>query len=55
MKIDVRNNLHMQSLTDENAVEVYSVINKNRNYLRRWLPWVDTTSSSNNITNTIKS
>jgi len=35
----------MRSLTKDDALEVYAVVDSNREYLREWLPWVDTTDS----------
>ena len=45
MEIYVREGLCMRSLTPENAAEVFGAADKNRAYLRRWLPWVDGTDS----------
>ena len=43
MLIKVRENLELSTLIPENAEEVFSVVDKNREYLREWLPWVDGT------------
>ena len=43
--IYVNENLVMRSLTKGDAPASYSVTDKNRGYLREWLPWVDRTVS----------
>ncbi len=43
MIISVRHNIEMRTLTLNNSGEVFSLIENNRNYLRKWLPWVDNT------------
>ena len=35
MTIAVRNNIEMRTLAPENANEVFSVVDRNRNYLRK--------------------
>ena len=47
MIIKVRENLELRvsAATLENAGERYNVIDKNRNYLRTYLPWADGTGS----------
>ena len=45
MTIQVRNNLIMRILTPADAGEVFSLIDRDREYLRQWLPWVDSTDS----------
>ncbi len=53
MILKVRDNLLMRSLSINDASEVYTVIDKNRVYLRKWLPWVDDTASSAVVENVI--
>ena len=45
MEITVRKNLVMRSLLMDDAPEVYRIIDSNRAYLRKWLPWIDGTGS----------
>jgi len=45
MIIKVRKNLELRTLVPGNADEVFEVIDRNREYLRPWLPWVDGTRS----------
>ena len=40
MILKVRDNLLIRSLKAEDAPKVYMVIDNNRVYLRKWLPWV---------------
>ena len=42
----IKNSIKMQTLTLENADEVFSVVDNNRAYLRKWLPWVDGTDNA---------
>ena len=53
MILTVKDNLLMRNLTTDNASEVYTVIDNNRSYLRKWLPWVDETDSSTVVENVI--
>lgn len=34
--------MEIRILTDNDAEELFKLIDKNRQYLRRWLPWLDT-------------
>ena len=45
MILNVRDNLFIRSLSEDDAPVVYNVVDDNRLYLRRWLPWVDATDS----------
>jgi len=49
MILKVRENIEMRTLVLENAEEIFSVIDKNRDILRQWLLWVDETKSVENI------
>jgi predicted acetyltransferase len=53
MIVFVRDNLFMRSRNKNDASKVYEVIDNNRNYLRKWLPWVDGTDSIAVIENVI--
>lgn len=55
MEIKVRDNIIMKNLTVDNAAEIFGVIDRNRDYLRVWLPWVDGTDSVSVIENVIYS
>lgn len=54
MILTVKDNLVMRNLTAEDAAEVYEVIDNNRVYLRKWLPWVDGTDSPTVIENVVE-
>ncbi len=41
----LRPGLELKLVEERHALEVYSVIDANRRYLRQWLPWVDVTAS----------
>jgi len=45
MIIFVRKNLIMRTLSMSDVSAVYGVVDINRAYLRKWLPWVDSTDS----------
>lgn len=53
MTITVRDNILMRNLSTDDASEIYSVIDSNRCYLRKWLPWVDDTDSTKTVENVI--
>lgn len=55
MVIKVRENLEMRTRTPDNADEVYAVVDSNRAYLRKWLPWVDGTDNVSVIEKVIAS
>jgi len=53
MLIYVKQDIVMRSLSKSDASIVYDVVDKNRDYLRTWLPWVDGTDSSDVTENVI--
>ena len=53
MIIKVREDLELRTRVSEEAEETFAVIDKNREYLRQWLPWVDVTQSAEGIRNKI--
>jgi len=42
-KIDIDENLHIEFLNQTHAQELFKVVDKNREHLKRWLPWVEST------------
>ncbi len=46
MKIQVNDKLSMELLCMDHAGELFHLTNKNREYLREWLPWLDSINSS---------
>ena len=54
MIIKVRENLELRTLIPENAEEVFGAIDKNREYLREFLPWADDAKSPETTKNTIE-
>ncbi len=54
MTIKVTDGIYMRALSTDDASEVYQVIDSNRIYLRRWLPWVDATDSPAVVENVIR-
>lgn len=51
----INEDLRLRILEKRNAEELYMLVDKNRAYLREWLPWVDGTSSVAAIHDFIKS
>jgi len=49
MIIKVRENLELRVRVPEEAEESFAVIDKNREHLRKYLPWVDSTKSAEDI------
>lgn len=45
MKIDIKEDIYIRTMTPKDAGKVFPVIDANRAYLRPWLPWVDGTDS----------
>lgn len=41
--------IELKFITPEYATEVYELVNSNRNHLKEWLPWVDSTKSVESI------
>jgi ribosomal-protein-serine acetyltransferase len=44
----------LRTYEEEHAEEVFAVVDRNREYLREWLPWVDNTVSVENILDFIR-
>jgi len=44
-RLKIEDNLHLEQLNISHADELFTLINKNRSYLRRFLPWLDNTKS----------
>jgi ribosomal-protein-serine acetyltransferase len=43
-KIDIDDNLHIEFLNHTHAQKLFEVVDKNREHLKRWLPWVESTT-----------
>ena len=43
--LHVENGLDLQLVGDDDAGELFAVVDSNREYLREWLPWLDATKS----------
>jgi len=55
MRINVRKDVYMQTRVPQDAGEVFEVVDRNRDYLRLWLPWVDDTDSPDVVKRVITS
>ncbi len=45
--IPVRENCELRLRTEGDAAAFFKLVDQNRQYLRKWLPWVDATKSAN--------
>jgi ribosomal-protein-serine acetyltransferase len=54
-RIPVRPDLELRHCTFDDAEPVFALVEENRDYLRRWLPWVYNTHSPADIGNWIRS
>ena len=52
---DVDNNIQLRLLETKYSNEIYSLVDKDRHYLREWLPWVDGTKSPDDTKGFIQS
>lgn len=54
MIIPIEKDLSLELLKDSHAEELFALTDKNRKYLKKWLPWVDGTQTSADTKNFIK-
>ncbi len=54
MKIIIENNLILELIRRSHANELFALTDKNRRYLRKWLPWVDSTRTVADTENFVK-
>lgn len=50
----IRDGVYMKVLEERHAPEVFAVVDRERNYLREWLPWVDMSTEVEDTLNFIK-
>jgi ribosomal-protein-serine acetyltransferase len=51
----VRENVYLQLLEERHAAEVFALVDRDRTYLREWLPWVDATQAQDDTLSFIRS
>jgi ribosomal-protein-serine acetyltransferase len=51
---DIRDNICLKLLEERHAPAVFAVVNRDRVYLRKWLPWVDDTTTAGYTLNFIR-
>jgi ribosomal-protein-serine acetyltransferase len=51
----VRENVFLQLLEEGHAAEVFSLVDRDRAYLREWLPWVDASETADDTLSFIRS
>jgi ribosomal-protein-serine acetyltransferase len=51
----IREGVYLELLEERHASHVFALVNREREYLRRWLPWVDATQSVDDSAAFIKS
>ena len=44
--VRIDNDLVLRQLTESDALPLFNVIDRNREYLRQWLPWLDTSRNA---------
>jgi ribosomal-protein-serine acetyltransferase len=54
-RAQVREDVYLQLLEERHAPEVFSLIDRDRAYLREWLPWVDATETVDDSLSFIRS
>ncbi len=55
MDIRVDNEISLELLREDHAQELFELTDSNREYLRKWLPWLDFTNSVSDTTKFIES
>jgi len=53
-KLRVRDNLELELMSDAHARELFELTDRNREYLRQWLPWLDSNKYLQNTIDFIK-
>ncbi|MGH9667180.1 MAG: GNAT family N-acetyltransferase [Bryobacteraceae bacterium] len=54
-QIPIRPDVQLRLMEQRHAAEAFSVVDRNRAYLREWLPWVDRTTSTEDTSRFIQS
>jgi ribosomal-protein-serine acetyltransferase len=54
-RAQVSENVYLQLLEERHAAELFSLIDQDRAYLRKWLPWVDATETVEDTLSFIRS
>jgi ribosomal-protein-serine acetyltransferase len=54
-RAQVRQDIYLQLLEERHAAEVFSLVDRDRDYLRPWLPWVDSTVTEDDTLSFIRS
>lgn len=54
MNIEIEKNLELKQLVEGDALKLFSLIDSNRLFLRKWLPWIDDNKSINDVLDFIK-
>ncbi len=53
-KLRVEADIELELLADAHAEELFALTDRNREYLRRWLPWLDSNKYLQNTVDFIK-
>ncbi|TDG95761.1 GNAT family N-acetyltransferase [Cardinium endosymbiont of Culicoides punctatus] len=51
--VEITSDLSIQQLNESHAAELFSLTDKNRVYLKKWLPWLDTCTQESDTLNFI--
>ena len=52
--MEIRDNIELKALTIEHASEIFRILDSEREYMRIWLPFVDTTLAVEDSINAVK-
>lgn len=46
LKLNINDHFHLRQTVPDDAEETFALVDKNRFYLRKWMPWVDAVQSA---------
>ena len=49
LKLPINDHFHLRQTVPDDAEETFAMVDKNRAYLRQWMPWVDGVQSPDDI------
>lgn len=55
LKLPINDHFHLRQTVPDDAEETFAMVDKNRTYLRQWMPWVDSVQSPDNCRENLES